>query len=69
VQLKGERSETAQFFLKMRSHLEGSNPDLILTVNNDQIRQGVANARSQISNHDRKLLCGQPIDIILDQEH
>jgi hypothetical protein len=69
VQLKGERSETAQFFLKMRSHLEGSNPALILTVSNDQIGQAVVNARSLISDHDRKLPCGQPIDIVLDQEH
>jgi hypothetical protein len=66
VQLEGERSETAQFFLKMQSQLEGSNPDLILTVNSDQIGQ---NAGSQISNHDRKLARGQPIDIVLDQEH
>ncbi|MDB5604866.1 MAG: catalytic LigB subunit of aromatic ring-opening dioxygenase family protein [Bradyrhizobium sp.] len=35
VQLEGERSETAQFFSKIRSHLEASKPDLILTVNND----------------------------------
>ena len=35
VQLEGERSETAQFFSKIRSHLEGSKPDLILTVTND----------------------------------
>lgn len=35
VQLEGERSETAQFFSKIRSHLEGAKPDLILTVNND----------------------------------
>lgn len=35
VQLEGERSETAQFFSKIRSHFEASKPDLILTVNND----------------------------------
>jgi Catalytic LigB subunit of aromatic ring-opening dioxygenase len=36
VQREGERSETAQFFSQIRSHLEASKPDLILTVNNDQ---------------------------------
>jgi hypothetical protein len=35
VQLNGERCETAQFFSKVRSHLESVNADLIVTVNND----------------------------------
>jgi hypothetical protein len=35
VQRDGEGSETAQFFSKMRSHLESANADLIVTVNND----------------------------------
>src|SRR5271168_1755278 len=35
VQINGERSQTAQFFSKIRSHLEDVKPDLIVTVNND----------------------------------
>jgi protocatechuate 4,5-dioxygenase beta chain len=35
VQLNGARSETAQFFSKIRSHLDEAKPDLIITVNND----------------------------------
>ena len=35
VQLNGERSQTAQFFSKIRSHLENVKPDVIVTVNND----------------------------------
>jgi protocatechuate 4,5-dioxygenase beta chain len=35
VQLNGERSQTAQFFSKIRSHLEVAKPDVIVTVNND----------------------------------
>jgi aromatic ring-opening dioxygenase catalytic subunit (LigB family) len=35
VQVNGERSQTAQFFSKIRSHLEEVQPDVIVTVNND----------------------------------
>jgi protocatechuate 4,5-dioxygenase beta chain len=35
VQLNGQRSETAQFFSQMRSHLDRVNAELIVTVNND----------------------------------
>ena len=35
VQFIGARSETAQFFSKIRSHLEDAKPDLVITVNND----------------------------------
>ncbi len=35
VRLNGERSQTAQFFSMIRSHLEGAKPDVIVTVNND----------------------------------
>ena len=35
VQVNGERSQTAQFFSKIRSHLENVKPDVIVTVNND----------------------------------
>jgi len=31
----GERSQTAQFFSTIRSHLEDAKPDVIVTVNND----------------------------------
>jgi hypothetical protein len=37
-------------------------------ANSSNIGQAVANARSQISNQDRKFPCGQPIDTVLDQE-
>ena len=36
VQVNGERSQTAQFFSKIRSHLQDAKPDVIVTVNNDQ---------------------------------
>lgn len=35
VQVNGEHSQTAQFFSKIRSHLEAVKPDVIVTVNND----------------------------------
>jgi aromatic ring-opening dioxygenase catalytic subunit (LigB family) len=35
VQRDGERSQTAQFFSEIRSHLEIARPDVIVTVNND----------------------------------
>ena len=35
VQVNGERSQTAQFFSKIRSHLLDVKPDVIVTVNND----------------------------------
>jgi Catalytic LigB subunit of aromatic ring-opening dioxygenase len=35
VKLNGERSETAQFFSIVRSHLEQARPDVIVTINND----------------------------------
>ena len=35
VRLNGERSQTAQFFSTIRSHLEDAKPDVIVTINND----------------------------------
>jgi Catalytic LigB subunit of aromatic ring-opening dioxygenase len=35
VELNGARSETAQFFARIRSHLEDANPNVIITINND----------------------------------
>lgn len=35
AQLNGENSEAVRYFAKIRKHLEGSKPDVIVTVNND----------------------------------
>jgi hypothetical protein len=42
--------------------------NVAMGANSSNIGQAVANARSQLSNHDRKPPCGQPIDTVLDQE-
>jgi hypothetical protein len=57
VQVNGERSQTAQFFSKIRSHLQDAEPDVIVTVNNDHfntflLRQ-LADVRDRYRRSDR----------------
>jgi Catalytic LigB subunit of aromatic ring-opening dioxygenase len=35
VRLNGRRSETAQFFATVKSHIEQARPDVVVTINND----------------------------------
>jgi hypothetical protein len=46
--------------------IELSAENAAMGANSGNIGQAIADPRWQVSNHDRKLPCGQPIDTVLD---